>query len=152
MGNSHCTFPSRERGAMIESLQAFRCTFGGIMPAYVTPTPDVKRIQQKSAATCWLAACRMLYAWKQKDPGTIDSLLQNATDDRVDYDFWCEAGIGHNDCVPLAKTLGFTWGAGGKLTMLLIVKTLRNRGRSLPSASGTIPAGRTLLWSVRRWI
>ena len=84
------------------------------MPDYVTPSPDVKRIQQKSSATCWLATCKMLYKWKGKDPGDVDTLLQNASDDRVDYDFWCEAGLGHSDCVPLAKTLGFKWGAGGE--------------------------------------
>src|SRR6478672_9748781 len=111
------------------------------MPDYVTPSPDVKRIQQKSSATCWLATCKMLYKWKGKDPGDVDTLLQNASDDRVDYDFWCEAGLGHSDCVPLAKTLGFKWGAGGKLTMPLIVSTLKKFGPIMAMGQWNNPNG-----------
>src|SRR4051812_10600387 len=83
----------------------------------------------------------MLYKWNRKDPNDVDSLLQNASDDRVDYDYWCEAGIGHRDCVPLAKTLGFTWGAGGKLTMPLIVKTLKKSGPIIAVGQWNNPRG-----------
>jgi len=96
----------------------------------VKTNPAVSRIVQKNTATCWLAACKMLYAWKGKDTGEVDRLLIEAskTDERVDYEYWCSSGIGQDDLVPLARTLGFKWGAGGKLELEQMVKAIQSWG------------------------
>jgi len=93
----------------------------------VKTNPGVSRIAQQNTATCWLAACKMLYIWNGKDAAEVDRLLKEAskTDERVDYDYWSSYGIGHDDLVPLARTLGFKWGAGGKLDIDQIVKEVR---------------------------
>ncbi len=109
----------------------------------IVPNPMVKRIEQKTTATCWLAACKMLYAWKGKPTSDVDDLLKkaSATDERVDYDYWVENGIGHSDAVPLARTLGFTWGAGGKLDLDDIVNVIRNWGPMMAMGQWNNPQG-----------
>ena len=113
------------------------------MGQMVVPHPKVQRIEQKSTSTCWLAASKMLYVWKGRDPGQVDTLLQkeSETNDRVDYDYWCDSGIGHADAVPLAKTLGFTWGAGGKLELAQIVKAVRSWGPMIAIGQWNNPGG-----------
>ena len=95
---------------------------------WVTPSPPIKRIEQESTSKCWLASAKMLFQWKGKPISSVDDLLKNSTDDRVDYDLWCRAGIAHEDAVPLAKALGFRWGAGGKLTAGVLADTVKECG------------------------
>ena len=99
----------------------------------VTPSPTLARIEQRSGSTCWLACCKMLYKWKGKNPDDVDALLKkaSATDDDVDYDYWCSAGLGTNNTLPLAKTLGFRWGAGGKLDYSVLLNGVKTWGPML---------------------
>ncbi|MGA3025733.1 MAG: papain-like cysteine protease family protein [Bryobacteraceae bacterium] len=95
---------------------------------WVAAVPKVTRIEQSKVTTCWLAACQMLYKWKGRAVGDVEKTLRGASDARVDFDLWCDAGLGHDDAVPLAKALGLRWGAGGKLDLDQIVKGLRSYG------------------------
>jgi Papain-like cysteine protease AvrRpt2 len=103
------------------------------MGTMITPSPAVARIEQKSGSTCWLACCKMLYKWKGKNVDDVDTILKKAseTDDRVDYDLWCRAGIDTSDTVPLAKALGFKWGAGGKLEYPQLLNAIKQWGPML---------------------
>ena len=96
----------------------------------ITPSPAVARIEQRTPSTCWLACSKMMYKWKGKPTGDVDTLLINAsrTDDRVDYDLWCRAGVDTDDLLPLAKTLGFKWGGGGKLTYPQLLDAVKTWG------------------------
>jgi Papain-like cysteine protease AvrRpt2 len=93
-------------------------------------TPAVTLISQKTTATCWLASCQMLYVWNNKKAVDVETLLKkaSATDDDVDYDAWCTSGIGKTDLLPLAKTLGFKWGAGGEVDPVVLRDTLKVYG------------------------
>jgi len=82
---------------------------------WVSPRPQ--RIEQINSSTCWLASCQMLYKWKGLPAGDVEKKLRASSDDRVDFDLWYRSGIDHGDAVPLAKALGFSWGAGGELTI-----------------------------------
>jgi hypothetical protein len=113
------------------------------MGQMVVPQPTLKRIEQKTTATCWLAACKMLYAWKGKSTTDVDDLLKkaSATDELVDYDYWIENGIGHSNAVPLARTLGFTWGSGGKLDLDDLVNVVRAWGPMIALGQWNNPHG-----------
>jgi hypothetical protein len=99
-----------------------------VFMGWVTPVPSVRRIEQTTASTCWLASCKMLFQWKNKPIGDVDTLLQNSSDSRVDYDTWCQFGVDHGDLVPLAKCLGFGWGAGGKISAWSLADTMKKCG------------------------
>src|SRR5580658_7891384 len=88
-------------------------------------SPRPQRIQQISSSTCWLASCQMLYKWKGLPAGDVEKKLRASKDDRVDFDLWYRSGIDHADAVPLAKALGFGWGAGGELTLDQITHGMR---------------------------
>jgi hypothetical protein len=98
------------------------------MTDWVIPSPQVKRIQQRTEATCWLAACQMLFRWKRKSVLEVEKLLRKSTDDRVDFDYWCESGIGTEDLVPLAKALGLNFGGGGTVSASLLAQTVEKCG------------------------
>jgi hypothetical protein len=91
-------------------------------------SPKPERIEQKTSSTFWLASCQMLYKWKGLAVEDVEKNLRASTDDRVDFDLWNENGIAHGDAVPLAKALGFTWGAGGELELDQIIKGMRTYG------------------------
>jgi hypothetical protein len=90
--------------------------------------PKPERIQQINSSTCWLAACQMLYKWKGLPVADVEKKLRNSSDDRVDFDNWYENGLAHEDAVPLAKALGFGWGAGGALSLDQISDGMRSYG------------------------
>jgi hypothetical protein len=96
-------------------------------------TPPCPLFTQRDTASCWLASCKMLFAWKNRNPNDVDDILKTASakDDRVDYDNWCQNGIGQDDLVPLAKALGFKWGAGGVLDAGVLRDTLKTCGPML---------------------
>ena len=94
----------------------------------VWATPKPQRIEQPTSSTCWLASCQVLYKWKGLDVGDVEKKLRASDDDRVDFDLWYRSGIDHGDAVPLAKALGFTWGAGGALELDQIVRGMRSFG------------------------
>jgi hypothetical protein len=94
----------------------------------VWANPKPQRIQQINPSTCWLASCQMLYQWKGLDVGDVEKNLKNSDDDRVDWDTWYRAGLDHDDTVPLAKALGFKWGAGGELTLKQIADAIQRFG------------------------
>lgn len=98
------------------------------MTDWVIPTPKVTRIQQRTTETCWLAACQMLFKWKRRSVLQVETLLKKSKDERVDFDYWCESGIGTEDLVPLAKALGLKWGAGGTVPAWLLATTVRRSG------------------------
>jgi len=91
-------------------------------------TPAVARIEQKDSATCWLAACQMLYKWKGLKPEDVETKLAASTDERVDLELWLRAGIDHDDAVPLAKALDLKWGGGGKLEAWQFSDAIRRWG------------------------
>lgn len=91
-------------------------------------SPKAERIQQVNSSTCWLASCQVLYKWKGLPVGDVEKKLRDSDDDRVDFDLWFRAGIDHDDAVPLAKALGFSWGAGGALDLDDIVKGMQTFG------------------------
>jgi hypothetical protein len=98
------------------------------MTDWVIPSPQIKRIQQSSVATCWLAACQMLFQWKNRSVLEVENLLRSSSDERVDFDCWCDSGIGTDDLVPLAKALGLNWGAGGTVPAWLLAQTVDQCG------------------------
>jgi hypothetical protein len=90
-------------------------------------SPAVPLITQEDSATCWLACCKMMYQWKTRKAEEVDSTLiaASANDPDVDYDTWCRSGLDKPDLVPLAKALGFRWGAGGKLDPIVLRDSLK---------------------------
>ncbi|MEI8375881.1 MAG: papain-like cysteine protease family protein [Planctomycetota bacterium] len=98
------------------------------MANIVWAMPKPSRIEQINPSTCWLASCQVLYKWKGLPAGDIEKNLRKSDDARVDFDLWYKFGIDHGDAVPMAKALGFRWGAGGELTLDQLTNAVRNFG------------------------
>ena len=79
---------------------------------FVNVQPEVPYVNQPTASICWLACLQMLYLWKGRPKSEpLDKL--NADPD-VWPDYWLQNGIAPENCLTIARCLGFVH-AGGEI-------------------------------------